>query len=146
MTRLNKEIEDYSSGSNVFTIRPIGPIGRYIRLTPDAAGDEKLTQLLEIELGIGLLKSFICNCRKDRIQLEKIIQQVWRSGIEKPPTIFTRSFSGLKYTHDELSRYSIDVKNSNLTRVLDCLEVDDTLEGCNVFNLIIDQKHIEQVC
>ena len=145
MTRLNKEIEDYSRGSYVFTKRPIGPIGRYIRLTPDAAGDNKLAQLLEVELGIGLLKSYICHCRKDRIQLEKIMQQVWSPGKEKPPIIYTRTFFDRKYNNNELSRFSVDTRNTNLTRVIDCLEVDDTIEGCNVFNLVVDQKNIEQV-
>ena len=145
MIHLNKEIDDYSRNSNVFIKRPIGPIGRYIRLTQNAAHDDKLAQLLDTEMGIGLLKSFICHCRKDRQQLEKIMKQVWSYGKEKPPIIFTRTFSDNKYSCSDLSRYWIDVRNSNLLRVLDCLEVDDTIEGWNVFNLVVDQKNIEQV-
>ena len=145
MMRLDREIEDYMRDSSVFTKRPIGPIGRYIRLTQNAANDNKLAQLLEVEMGIGLLKSYICNCRKDRLQLEKIIQQVWSYGQEKPPIIYTRTFLNRKYSNSELSRYSIDVQNSNLLRVLDCLDIDNTLEGSNVFNLVVDQKNIEQV-
>ena len=51
-------------------------MGRYIRLKNDVTNDNKLAQLLEIEIGFGLLNSYICNCRKDRLMLEKIIKSI----------------------------------------------------------------------
>ena len=137
--RLEKEIDDYNRDSNVFTKRPIGPMGRYMRLKNDASSDNTLVQLLEIELGVGLLKSYICNCRKDREILEKIIKPIW--GHAKPPIIYTRKFSDKEYSVAQLSRYSADTKNSSLHTVMDYLQFDDP----NVFNLVVDQKHIEQV-
>jgi hypothetical protein len=137
--RLEKEIDDYHRDSNVFTKRPIGPMGRYMRLKNDATSDNNLARLLEIELGVGLLISYICNCRKDREILDKIIKPIWGQG--KPPTIYTRTLSDEEYSVVEISRYSADTKNSTLHRVMDYLQFDDP----NVFNLVVDQKQIEQV-
>ena len=110
-----------------------------MRLKSDAASDDKLARLLEIELGFGVLISYICNCRKDREILEKIIRPIW--GNAKPPIIYTRAFLDKEYSLVELSRYSADTENSKLHTVMDYLQFDDP----NVFNLIVDQRHIEQV-
>ena len=89
--KLEKEIDDYVRGSSPFVKRPIGPVGRFVRLRADAGNDDKLVELLEIELGRGLLNSYICHCRSDRILLERIIKSVYDNR-GKPPSIFTRGF------------------------------------------------------
>ena len=71
--------------------------------------------------------------------LEKIIKSIW--GNARPPIMYTRKFSNMEYSSLDLSRYSIEVTNSTLHRVMDYLEFDDP----NVFNLVVDERHIEQV-
>ena len=138
--KLEKEIDDYVRDSNVFTKRPIGPLGRYVRLKGEACNDEKLAELLEIELGSGLLRSYICNCRQDRTKLEGIINPIWSNTTFKSPLIFTRTFSDNRYSEAMLSKFSVDVRE-NLFCVMDFLGFDNP----NVFNLVVDQKQIEQV-
>ena len=43
----------------------IGPVSRYIHLAGNAAVDDDLAQVLEVELGRGLLQSFIVNHKRD---------------------------------------------------------------------------------
>ena len=142
ITRLEKELDDYTRDSNVFTRRPIGPIGRYIKLNGQAVYDDKLAELLEIELGTGLLKSYICNCQKDRVALEKLAKQIWGHNTrQKLPIMYTRTFTDKKYSENDLSKYSVNVKGTDLDRVIDFLLFDEP----NVFNLVVDERNIEQV-
>ena len=136
--QLEYEIDDYMRDidSNFFTKRPIGPVGRFIRASEEALNDEKLLDVIEIELGSAFLKSYICNCRKDRQKLENIMAKIWKKG--KPPIIYTRKLSDIKYSENSLEKYSI---SRDLSRLIDYLHFEEP----NVFNLVIDQKHVEQV-
>ena len=137
--QLEDEIEDYMrDSSNFFTKRPIGPVGRFIRASEEALNDEKLLDVIEIELGSAFLKSYICNCRKDRQKLENIMAKIWKKG--KPPIIYTRKLSDIKYSEDSLEKYSIS-RSLNLSRLIDYLHFEEP----NVYNLVIDQKHVERV-
>ena len=138
--QLEDEIEDYmrGKGSNFFAKRPIGPVGRFIRASEEALNDEKLLDVIEIELGSAFLKSYICNCRKDRQKLENIMAKIWKKG--KPPIIYTRKLSDIKYSEDSLEKYSIS-RSLNLSRLIDYLHFEEP----NVYNLVIDQKHVERV-
>ena len=64
MKRLCKDIE-----ANVyqFKSKPIGPLGRHIKLTTEAAKNDQLRSLLEISLGQYRLKSFLVECKQDQI-------------------------------------------------------------------------------
>ena len=138
--QLENEIEDYmrDTDSKFFTKRPIGPIGRFIRASEEALNDEKLLDVIEIELGSAFLKSYVCNCREDRQKLEGIMAKIWTKS--KPPIIYTRTLSDRKYSDDDLEKYSIS-RSLNLSRLVDYLHFEEP----NVYNLVIDQKHAEQV-
>ena len=138
--QLEYEIDDYMRDidSNFFTKRPIGPVGRFIRASEEALNDEKLLDVIEIELGSAFLKSYICNCREDRQKLENIMTKIWKKG--KPPIIYTRNLSDIKYSEDSLEKYSIS-RSLNLSRLIDFLHFEEP----NVYNLVIDQKHVERV-
>ena len=138
---LQNKIDDYLS-SPVFNKPPIGPLGRYIKFKGEASNDQQLAELLEVELGRNILKSYICDCRADRIQLETIMREIWSHNRGKPPIIFTRKFSNQRYSEIAISKYSVDVSgNVGLYRIMDFLD----FENDNVFNLIVDEKHIERI-
>ena len=85
MKRLCKDIEE---NVNQFKSEPIGPLGRHIKLTQEAAKSDELSSLLEIKLGQNYLKSFIVECRQDRVVLDEMMRKHWNCQL--PPLIISR--------------------------------------------------------
>ena len=74
MKRLCKDIE---ANVDQFKSKPIGPLGRHIKLTQEAAKNDELSSLLEIQLGQNYLKLFIVECKLDRIVLVNKMIKYW---------------------------------------------------------------------
>ena len=72
MKRLCKDID---ANVDQFKSKPIGPLGRHIKLTPEASKNDELSSLLEIKLGQYHLKSFLLVCHQDRIVLDRMMKK-----------------------------------------------------------------------
>ena len=81
---------------NYFFLPPLGPLGRHIKLTQEAAENDDLNTLLEIELGNRALKSFLVECKEDRIMLDEMMQKYWNMK-NKQPVISQRKSYGRRY-------------------------------------------------
>ena len=68
----------------LFRSKPIGPLGRYIKLTPEAAQNDALNSLLEVQLSSKDLKSFIVSCKEDRMKLDQMMENYWRQKTKQP--------------------------------------------------------------
>merc|ERR1712008_323262 len=75
---------------HLFKTKPIGPLGRHIKLTQDANKNDGLNTLLEIQLGIKNLRSFLVSCNEDRLVLEKMMQKQWTSRTRQPMITFEK--------------------------------------------------------
>ena len=84
MKRLCKDIE---ANVDQFKSKPIGPLGRHIKLTQEAARNDELSSLLEIQLGQYHLKSFLLECKQDRIVLDRMMKKHYTT---RQPMIITR--------------------------------------------------------
>ena len=76
--------EEIDRNVHLFKTKPIGPLGRHIKLTQDANKNEGLNTLLEIQLGMKNLRSFLVACNEDRLVLEKMMQKQWTSRTRQP--------------------------------------------------------------
>ena len=84
MKRLCKDIE---ANVDQFKSKPIGPLGRHIKLTSEAAKNDQLRSLLEISLGQYRLKSFLVECKQDQIVLDRMMKKHYTA---RQPMIITR--------------------------------------------------------
>ena len=82
--------------TKLFFLLPTGPLGRHIKLTQEAAENDDLNTLLEIELGNRALKSFLVECKEDRIILDEMMQKYWKMK-NKQPVISQRKSYGRRY-------------------------------------------------
>ena len=85
-----KLVEDIDKNEKLFKAKPIGPLGRYIRINPDVVKDPSLCSLIEVYLGMPNLKSFIVENKEDRVELEKLMEKHWPGYKEKQPMITTK--------------------------------------------------------
>ena len=76
--------EEIDRNVHLFSAKPIGPLGRHIKLTQDANKNDGLNTLLEIQLGIKNLRSFLVACNADRLVLEKMMKKYWTSRTRQP--------------------------------------------------------------
>ena len=76
--------EEIDRNVHLFRTKPIGPLGRHIKLTQDANKNDGLNTLLEIQLGMKNLRSFLVACNADRLVLEKMMQKHWTSRTRQP--------------------------------------------------------------
>ena len=91
MKRLCKDIE---ANVDQFKSKPIGPLGRHIKLTPEAAKNDELSSLLEIQLGQYRLKSFLVECKQDQIVLDRMMKKHYPT---KQPMIITKGYPRGRY-------------------------------------------------
>ena len=98
MEELCSEIE---RNIDEFKVPPIGPLGKYIKLTRKTGKDENLASLLQNQLGVKLLSSFLVDNRHDREILNKLMD---KQNFSKKPRI------------EEKKRYKIKKKDLFLTR------------------------------
>ena len=70
-----------------FKVPPIGPLGKYIKLTRNTGKNENLASLLQHIIGFKLLRAFLVDNRNDRIKLENLMKKV---NFGKMPTIETK--------------------------------------------------------
>ena len=81
MEELCSEIE---RNMDEFKVPPIGPLGKYIKLTRKTGKDENLASLLQNQLGVKLLNSFLVDNRDDRKILDKLMD---KQNFSKKPRI-----------------------------------------------------------
>ena len=93
-TAIDRLCKDIEENVNQFRFKPIGPLGRHIKLTQEAARNDKLNSLLEIQLGQNNLKSFLVECKEDQIVLDRMMRKQWHLK-SKQPMINRRKRSAL---------------------------------------------------
>ena len=120
---------------NKFKVRPIGPVGSFIKLTQEAASSPDLARLIETELGGPILRCYLCNEDSDRRTLWDIFSRVY--GNKKKPNIFTSKFLNQKHNVQRVQGHKT---------VMDFVEIDGSpQEAVVVFNHLVDQRSIETV-
>ena len=119
-----------------FVKKPVGPVGSLISLSNEAQSDRNLVRLIESEIGVKLLKSYVVNDDADRRLLKKIFDQVYGRS-ERQPVIFQSKF--LKERHNV-------VKVEHQKTILDYIKFSGSeQESIVVFNHLVDQKFIESI-
>ena len=76
--------EEIDTNGHLFKTKPIGPLGRHIKLTQEANENDGLNTLLEIQLGFQNLRSFLVACNEDRLVLVKMMEKQWTSRTRQP--------------------------------------------------------------
>ena len=118
-----------------FNIRPIGPVGSFIKLSQEAVSNPDLARLIETEIGGPILRCYLCNSDADRRVLWDIFSRVY--GNKKKPNIFTSKFLNQKHKVQRVQGHKT---------VMDFLEIDgNPQEEVVVFNHLVDQRSIETV-
>jgi hypothetical protein len=131
MVELCSEIE---RNIRQFKIPPIGPLGKYIKLTRNTGNNENLANLLQNQIGVKLLNSFLVDNTPDRKMLQKLME---KQNFSKIPRIETKKSEGKRY---DVSKFRIP-KTPDSTLMLDHLEFEDD----DVFNLVIDRVKPEGI-
>ena len=120
---------------NKFNIRPIGPVGSFIKLSQEAVSNPNLARLIETEIGGTHLRCYLCNNDADRRVLWDIFSRVY--GNKKKPNIYTSKFLNQKHKVQRVQGHKT---------VMDFLEIDgNPQEEVVVFNHLVDQRSIETV-
>jgi len=132
--RVADEIRD-ATKKNLFRTPPLGPVGSYVKLGSDAAGNNKLATLLETEIGANQIKAYLCDSDQDRRVLWDIFARVY--GQQKKPQIFTSKF---------LPKRHLVKRVEGQRTVLDYVDIiGSPAEATVIFNHLVDQKSIESV-
>ena len=88
LARYNKEMvnlcQEIDRNVGQFRVKPIGPLGRYIKLTPEAAKDDQLNSLLAVKRNSRELKGFLVDCYEDRKCLEKMMGRYYAMKQKQP--------------------------------------------------------------
>lgn len=116
-----------------FKVKPVGPIGRHIKLVGKAATDKNLADLLETELGKGFLRGFLVASWEDSKVLSALLERHFHR--RRPPSIIIWQFRGQK---DDIKHGQVQT-NPEMPGMLDFLEFDHP----DVFNYVVDYKRIE---
>merc|ERR1712150_471580 len=130
---MQKLLEKIEQNRHIFNKVPLGPVGKYIILKGEAAQTSRLGDLLEVELGVYLLKAFLCHCTDDRRKLENLMRPLFYGTNMKMPVIYTRRFSGQQYPQVKLR-----ADHPSVMKYLD-------IENPDIFNLLVDEKNIDRV-
>ena len=118
-----------------FNISPIGPVGNFLKLNPEAARDENLSKLIETEISTKILKSYLCNDDHDRKVLWDIFNKVY--GNRKKPMIYTTKFLNQKHRVQRVDHHKT---------LMDYIEIMGSREEKIVlFNHLVDSRAIEAV-
>ena len=83
-TAIDRLCKDIESNVHQFRSKPIGPLGRHIKLTQEAARNDELNSLLEIQLGQKNLKSFLVECTEDQKVLDNMMRKHWHLKSKQP--------------------------------------------------------------
>ena len=88
LARYNKEMvslcQDIDNNASKFRSKPIGPIGRFIKLTQEAARNDQLNSLLEVRLSTKELKSFLVESYEDKKCLERMMSKYYPIKSRQP--------------------------------------------------------------
>ena len=84
MVELCSEIE---RNIGKFKVPPIGPLGKYIKLTKNTGKNENIASLVQHMIGFKLLRAFLVDNKDDRIKVEYLMKKV---NFGKMPTIETK--------------------------------------------------------
>ena len=79
--------QDIERNSNQFSSQPIGPLGRYIKLSSKVGQDDNLASLIQNQVGINLIKSFLVQNGQDRDILFSLMK---KQNFYKQPVIYTK--------------------------------------------------------
>ena len=124
---------DIERNAQRFSAPPLGPVGKYVRLVGAAAQNRDLCDLIESDMGRGILRSFVVNTMEDQRELQGIFARHFRGG--KPPNITRLQFRNDRiHLHDGIRAYSTD----DYTVVMDHLQFDNDM----VYNYLISQTDI----
>ena len=91
-------MKDIASNMHRFSMPPLGPVGKYVRLVGRAAQDRDLCDLIESDVTRAILRSFVVNTMEDQRELQGIFRRHFRNG--KPPNITKLQFQGRINLHD----------------------------------------------
>ena len=127
---------DIDQQANQFKSKPIGPIGQYIRVNEESAGDETLCTLIETQINKKTLESFIVEKgnEKDFHKLKELMSRHFPNG---NPNIIKRKSYGSRY---DINRTRVP-KDCNVQTILDHL----TFQHDEVFNHVVDSLKIEKI-
>ena len=132
--RVADEIKE-ATRRNLFRTPPIGPVGSFVKLGPEASSNPKLATLLETEIGSNQIKAYLCDNDKDRTVLWEILGRVY--GQQKKPQIFTSKF---------LPKRHLVRRVEGQRTVMDYIDIiGSPTEATVIFNHLVDQKSIESV-
>ena len=127
------QMADIERNTNKFSAPPLGPVGKYVRLVGGAAQDGDLCDLIESDIGRGVLRSFVVNTMDDQRVLQGIFARHFRSG--KPPNITRLQFRSERVSLHEGNRAD---STEDYAVVMDYLQFDNDM----VFNYLISQTDI----
>ena len=126
-------VQDIDSGRTVFKKKPIGPLGRHVKLSDLALKHPSIPDVLESFLGYDKFRSFLVDNGEDWKKLNELMRRHFAG--QRPPTIFTSKF---KSARDNISggmvRSTDDIKT-----IMDYINVDDD----NVFMHLVEWSRIE---
>lgn len=116
-----------------FKVKPIGPIGRHVKLVENAAKDKDLADLIKSELNKKFLEHFLVDNVADSKQLELLFEKHFCG--KKPPIIVRMKFTQKRF---DVSMGRVAATDDYCT-VLDYLEIDNE----DVFNYVVERGSVE---
>ncbi len=97
-TKALTEAVEEAVGRGRFKKRPVGPVGRHVRLAGEAAdGGNDLADLLEAELGFRNLNTFLVDNLPDYSVLDSLIKDIFPR--QRPPQVRQWWLTGWRHDH-----------------------------------------------
>ena len=85
--------QDIERNLDRFWSRPIGPLGKYIKLSAKIGQDDNLANLIQNQVGIPLIKSFLVQNKdphKNREDRDLLFSLMRKQNFHKQPVIYTK--------------------------------------------------------
>ena len=132
---LAKQVEEHWKKGGYFEKKPVGPVGRHVKLVGRAAepGSE-LPDLLQAEMGVRSLAAFLVDNDRDRKQLEKLSRGIFTRS--RPPMVSIMRLGGRR---NDISRGKV-ATSPDSPGMLDYLSFSNE----DAFNFVVEECRVEK--